>query len=304
MTMKYPALTARSGTNPRPERRCPVAGPGGRRVSIDIRSNLPVNISSKDEMFSGYDSRMDGDADIAAIAAVLADRRRCRVLMALGDGRALTASVLASEAGVAPSTASEHLAKLVRAGLISVEQRGRHRYFRLAGPNVADLLEAMAVVAPPAPIRSLSDETKARAIRAARTCYDHLAGRLGVATMDSLLERGWLEGEVDGSPRSTTRSSQRRIGGLAVTESGAVFLEELGIDLDHLPPRRPALRFCIDWSEQRPHLAGAVGAALTARLFDLGWIRRADRSRAVRVTDEGRSGFADTFGVRVDEHLG
>jgi DNA-binding transcriptional ArsR family regulator len=256
-------------------------------------------------MSSGYHSLMDGDADIAAIAAVLADRRRCRVLMALGDGRALAASVLASEAGVAPSTASEHLAKLVRAGLISVEQRGRHRYFRLAGPHVADLLEAMAVVAPPMPVRSLTDETRARAIRAARTCYDHLAGRLGVATMDSLLERGWLEGEVDGSRRSATRSSpSKRIGGNALTESGAAFLEELGVDLDNLPPRRPAIRFCVDWSEQRPHLAGAVGAALTARLFDLGWIRRADRTRAVRVTEDGRQGFADAFGVRVDEHTG
>ncbi|MFL5798692.1 MAG: ArsR/SmtB family transcription factor [Actinomycetota bacterium] len=248
---------------------------------------------------------MDGEADIAAIAAVLADRRRCSVLMALGDGRALAASVLAAEAGVAPSTASEHLARLVAAGLISVERRGRHRYFRLAGPHVADLLEAMAVVAPPAPIRSLADETRARAIRAARTCYDHLAGRLGVATMDSLLERGWLEGSVDGAPRPAARpGTPPRIGGLALTEPGAVFLEELGIDLDHLPPRRPAIRFCIDWSEQRPHLAGAVGAALTARLFDLGWIRRADRSRAVRVTEEGRRGFAEAFGVRVAEHLG
>lgn len=254
---------------------------------------------------------MDGDADIPAIAAVLADPRRSRVLMALGDGRAQSASVLASEAGVAPSTASEHLAKLVGAGLIAVEPRGRHRYFRLAGHHVADLLEALARVAPPAPVRSLTDETRARAIRAARTCYDHLAGRLGVATMDAMIDRGWLTTQsIAGSlPRSRRAaphgpSEPHRIRGLGLTETGAVSLEELGVDLDRLPLRRPAIRACIDWSEQRPHLAGAVGAALTNRLFDMTWIRRADRSRAVKVTDEGRRGFADAFGVRVDELAG
>jgi DNA-binding transcriptional ArsR family regulator len=238
---------------------------------------------------------MDGDVDIAAIAAVLADPRRCRVLAALGDGRALAASVLASEAGVAPSTASEHLARLVGAGLISVEARGRHRYFRLSGPDVADLLEALARVAPPAPVRSLTDGTRARAIRAARTCYDHLAGRLGVATMDAMVDRGWLR---DGSDQ------RERIGGLALTESGAEFLESLGIDLDGLPARRPAIRSCVDWSEQRPHLAGAVGAALATRLIELGWIQRADRTRAVLVTDRGRAAFAEAFGVRMEQLAG
>jgi DNA-binding transcriptional ArsR family regulator len=257
---------------------------------------------------------MDGDADIAAIGAALADPGRCRVLTALSDGRALPASVLAAEAGVAPSTASEHLARLTRAGLVCVERRGRHRYFRLAGPDVADLLEALARVAPPAPIRSLTDGTRARAVRAARTCYDHLAGRLGVATMDAMIERGWLCAETVTRPRTTSRIGSNRsrvvdapsppperISGLALTEAGAGFLEGLGVDLDHLNPRRPAIRSCVDWSEQRPHLAGAVGAALTGRLLDLGWIRRAEHSRAVLVTDAGREGFAGAFGVRVDE---
>jgi DNA-binding transcriptional ArsR family regulator len=242
---------------------------------------------------------MQGDANIALIGSVLADPGRCRVLTALGDGRALPASMLAAEAGVAPSTASEHLARLVRAGLLTVERHGRHRYFRLAGPEVADLLEALARLAPPSPVRSLREGTRAHALRSARTCYDHLAGRVGVAMMDSLVERSFLEpdrlenglslGDRPSSPGGAIR--------FGVTERGTAFMDEFGVDLAALPPRRPAIRYCIDWSEQRPHLAGAVGAALTNRLFDLGWIRRAERSRAVHVTDPGRKGFANVFGV-------
>jgi DNA-binding transcriptional ArsR family regulator len=244
---------------------------------------------------------MNGDADIAAIASVLADPGRCRVLAALGDGRALPASMLAAEAGVAPSTASEHLSKLVHAGLLSVERHGRHRYFRLAGPEVADLLEALARVAPPSPVRSLREGTRAQALRSARTCYDHLAGRAGVAVMDSLLEREFLEPDrlEDGLAPGDRPSSPGRAIRFGLTAEGAVFLEEFGVDLDGLTPRRPAVRYCIDWSEQRPHLAGAVGAALTDRLFDVGWIRRAERSRAVHLTDHGRKGFPEVFGVEV-----
>jgi DNA-binding transcriptional ArsR family regulator len=245
---------------------------------------------------------MDGDANIATIASALADPGRCRVLAALGDGRALPASMLAAEAGVAPSTASEHLARLVAAGLLSVERHGRHRYFRLAGPEVADLLEALARVAPPAPVRSLREGTRAQALRSARTCYDHLAGRAGVALMDSLVDREFLEPDhlEEGLAPGDRLSAPGRAIRFGVTEKGAAFLRDFGVDLDALPPRRPAVRYCIDWSEQRPHLAGAVGAALTSRLFDLGWIRRAERSRAVHLTDIGRKAFPDVFGVEVD----
>ncbi len=245
---------------------------------------------------------MNGDTNISAIASVLADPGRCRVLAALGDGRALPASMLAAEAGVAPSTASEHLSKLVRAGLLTVERHSRHRYFRLAGPDVADLLEALARVAPPSPVRSLREGTRAHALRSARTCYDHLAGRAGVAVMDALLEREFLEPDHldEGLAPGDRLSSPGRAIRFGVTEKGAVFLEEFGVDLDALPPRRPAVRYCIDWSEQRPHLAGAVGAALTNRLFDLGWIRRAERSRAVHLTDQGRKGLTDVFGIDPD----
>jgi DNA-binding transcriptional ArsR family regulator len=250
---------------------------------------------------------MPGDANIPAVAAALAEPGRWRILAALGDGRALPASTLAAEAGVAPSTASEHLARLVDAGLLSVERHGRYRYYRLAGPHVADLLEALARVAKPAPVRSLREGTQAQALRYARTCYDHLAGRVGVAVMDSLLRQGHLQSDhhrPNGhalAPGDRPAAPGRAIR-YGLTEQGAAFLTDLGVDLHALPARRPAILYCIDWSEQRPHLAGAVGSALTRRFLDLGWIRPAQRGRAVHITDEGRSGFARALAVDTD-HL-
>jgi len=242
---------------------------------------------------------MKGEADVAAIAALLADPGRSRVLAALGDGRALPASLLAAEAGVAASTASQHLAKLVGAGLLTVERHGRYRYFRLAGPHVADALEALARIAPPTPIRSLREGTRAAALRFARTCYDHLAGRIGVALMASLVDREFLEGdESTAALRAGDRLAARgRAFRYGLTDAGAGFLLDFGVGLGSLPPRRPAVRYCVDWSEQRPHLAGSVGAALTDRLFELAWIVRAERNRAVRITNEGRAGFLEAFGV-------
>lgn len=139
-------------------------------------------------------TRISGDADIAATGRLIGEPARARILMALGDGRSLPAGVLASEARVAPSTASEHLAQLVAGGLLAVLEQGRHRYYRLAGPEVGRVIEAMAAVAPPAPVTSLRDGTRAAAVRSARTCYDHLAGRLGVALFESLLEAGHVTG--------------------------------------------------------------------------------------------------------------
>src|SRR5436190_1559997 len=137
---------------------------------------------------------MTGDTDLAALGSVLAERSRARMLLALGDGRALPASVLASEAGVAASTASGHLARLVDAGLLDVDVQGRHRYYRLAGPQVAELIETLARVAPTAPVRSLREGTRAHALRAARTCYDHIAGRLGVDIFAALIAGGAVRG--------------------------------------------------------------------------------------------------------------
>jgi DNA-binding transcriptional ArsR family regulator len=230
---------------------------------------------------------MEGDADIATIAAVLADPSRDRMLMALGDGRALPASVLADEAGVAASTASEHLRRLVDSGLVSVERHGRHRYFRLAGPEVGELLEALARVAPPAPVRSLREGTRAEAIRSARTCYDHLAGKLGTDLFAALLERGVLEGGDGVFDPERARKDRLSSPGWDVeyrlADPGP--LEELGVELP--TGRRPLIRYCIDWSEQRHHLGGALGAAIANRFFELGWIKRAKGTRAVHVTTEG-----------------
>lgn len=244
--------------------------------------------------------RVAGDADLAGLAAVLADPGRARVLLALGDGRALAASTLAAEAGVAASTASVHLAKLVDAGLLLVEARGRHRYYRLAGPQVGELLEALARLAPAVPVRSLRQGTRAHAVRTARTCYDHLAGQLGTAVMAALIEQGILTGG-DGTfdPAGPGRDRLSSAGwdcDYRLTETGHRWLDDFGVNVP-IGPRRPLIRYCVDWSEQRHHLAGALGAALLARLIDLGWIRHSPTSRAVHVTDAGRSGFAGTFNV-------
>ncbi|HKN94936.1 MAG TPA: winged helix-turn-helix domain-containing protein, partial [Thermoleophilaceae bacterium] len=230
-----------------------------------------------------------------------ADPARSRILQALGDNRALAASVLADEAGIAASTASSHLKKLVDGGFLAVERHGRHRYFRLAGPHVGELIEALARVAPPAPVKSLKEGTRAQAVRFARTCYDHLAGKLGTELMAAMIERGWLEGG-DGT-FDPARAEQDRLSApgwdvdYRVSELGVSELAAFGVQLGELPARRRLVRYCIDWSEQRHHLAGALGAAVAERSFELGWVRRADNTRAVHLTDDGVEGFRETFGV-------
>ena len=176
------------------------------------------------------------------------------------DGRALPASRLAHEAGVSAATASSHLAKLTEAGLLAVEARGRHRYYRIAGPAVADLLEALQRLAPVAPVRSLRQGTRAAALREARTCYDHVAGKLGVGIMAALLDKGYLVGG-DGSYDPEANPSDVRAGfghdvDYALTREGDEFLAEFGVQA---PPRRRLIRYCVDWSEQRHHLSGALG---------------------------------------------
>jgi DNA-binding transcriptional ArsR family regulator len=247
---------------------------------------------------------MAGDTDLARVGALIGDPGRARVLRALADGRELPASVLAAEAGVAPSTASVHLAKLVDGGLVMAERHGRHRYFRIAGPDVARALEALARIAPPAPVRSLREGTRAQAVRAARTCYDHLGGRLGVALMAGLVENGVLAGGDGRHDRARALADRPSAIGhdldYRLTDGGARRLRELGVDVDGAlaGPRTP-IRYCVDWSEQAHHLSGALGAAVAARLFELGWVARLPRTRAVRLTDDGRAGLAEQFGVAV-----
>jgi len=249
---------------------------------------------------------MDGDTDLAAVASLIGDRTRARVLIALGDGRALPASVLAAEAGVSASTASAHLSKLVDAGLLTVRAQGRHRYYELAGPDVAAALESLARLAPPGPVRSLREGTKAHAVRKARSCYDHLAGRLGVAVMGALIDRGALVGH-DGTHLGVAASSDRLAGpgrdvDYALGESAGIVFGELGVDLPALlasPRRRPLLRYCVDWSEQSHHLAGALGAAVLDSCLTAGWVRRARASRAVHLTDVGARALHDRLGIEL-----
>jgi DNA-binding transcriptional ArsR family regulator len=223
-----------------------------------------------------------GDTDLAAVGALLAEPARTKVLLALADGRSLAASVLAAEAGVAPSTASHHLARLVESGLITAVTRGRHRYFNLAGRQVAELLEAVARVAPEQPVRSLRQGTRAHAVRYARCCYDHLAGRLGVAVADALQEHGVLVAD-NGSA------------GYTVTDDGAHTLAELGIKARS----GDVARCCLDSTEQRNHVAGALGRAFMTRMLELGWLARDSRTRALRLTDSGRTSLPLRLGVRL-----
>lgn len=209
-----------------------------------------------------------GEVDVSAAAALMADPSRAAVLMELTDGRALPPSELAEVAGVSRSTMSEHLAKLQKAGFLTVERGGRNRYYRLANSAVATAVEALAALAPRREVRSLRQANRAGALSAARTCYGHLAGELGVGITDAMLDRGYLDREAEV---------------FLLTDTGEGFMTDLGIER---PPR--AGKACNDWSERRPHLAGKLGVALTTRLFELDWLRRTERRRAVRVTEAGR----------------
>ncbi len=231
--------------------------------------------------------------DLAAVAGLLADPRRCAILLALGDGRALPAGRLAAEAGVSASTTSSHLRRLTDGGLLRVEQHGRHRYYRLAGEGVGRLLETVAQLSPQAPVRSLRQSGRARALHEARTCYDHLAGRLGVELMAALLDDGHLTGG-DGryDPQQAVRD--RPVGhghdtSYRLTRTGHDLLDSIGAGHER------AVRYCVDWSEQRHHLAGPVGRQLLARLHTLDWVRPDAASRALRITEIGHAGLARTF---------
>jgi DNA-binding transcriptional ArsR family regulator len=237
-----------------------------------------------------------GDADVARAAGLMAEPARAKVLMALADGRALPASLLASEAGVSPQTVSAHLHKLLDGGLLAVERSGRHRYYKLSGPDVAAAVEALARIAQPEPIKSLRQSTRAAALREARTCYDHLAGRLGVALLEGLVRRDALT-RTDGGRGADRRpedplAQQLQDGPYALGPRATEVFGELGVDLSEQVSRRRLLRFCVDWSEQRHHLAGRLGAAVVDSLLDRNWIRRRQRQRAVDLTDAGRAGLA------------
>lgn len=223
---------------------------------------------------------------LAALAGLLADGTRARMCLALLDGRAWTAGELARASGVTAATASGHLDKLIEGGLLAEIRQGRHRYVRVAGPQVAQLIEDLVAHAgPPTPPRGLRATSASAAMARARTCYDHLAGTLGVSVTDALLERGLIQ-------QST---------GFSVTDDGLAWFEELGIDLAPRPgSRRPMARSCVDWTERRPHLAGRAGAALCTYVLETGWCERIGSQRALRITGKGRTALAEQLGVPME----
>ncbi len=216
---------------------------------------------------------------IAAVAALLGDPARANMLTVLMDGRALTVSELAEAGGVALPTASGHVSKLEAAGLLSAERQGRHRYLRLSGPDVAHVLEGLMGLAQRTGAVRVRTGPRDAALRTARVCYDHLAGERGVALMQGLVRQGWISGEAEPE----------------VTAAGRNRLAGLGIDMDALERgRRPVCRSCLDWSERRSHLSGALGAAVLERIVGQRWASRAE-GRVVRFTAAGWQAFAAAF---------
>jgi DNA-binding transcriptional ArsR family regulator len=242
-------------------------------------------------MSSGRQDGASGRRDLARIGALVSDQARCRMLLALGDGRALPASVLAAEAGVTAATASSHLNKLTAGGLLVVEAAGRRRNYRLASPEVGALIEALEQLAPALPVRSLGQSQRARAHREARVCYDHLAGRLGVEVMRVMVEQGHLE-PVDEA--AEFGAGQVRY---AITVEGGAFLEALGVTV---PPSRRPVRHHADSTEGGLHLSGALGRALLARFVDLGWLLRQNKQR-LQITPDGLTGFDRQFGLDLNQ---
>ena len=222
---------------------------------------------------------------IAEAAALIGDPARANMLTALLNGQGLTATELGIAAHVSPSTASGHLSKLVDGKLLSVTSTGRHRYFRLASPAVAGALESLMELAADGPPRHRPKSRCDDAMALARTCYDHLAGRLGVAVADALSDRNHIILSEEGG---------------LITDSGRAFLGEIGVRVERRNgTQRPLCRSCLDWSERRWHIAGAVGAAIAERCFDLGWTERQPHSRAVTITAAGTRAFDELFGFRL-----
>jgi len=219
--------------------------------------------------------------NMAEIAALLGETSRATILASMMDGRFHTASELAYMAAIKPQTASFHLAKLVEGKLIKVEKQGRHRYFQLAGEDIAQFLESFLAISPPPEVRSLKQSSQIKLLQDARTCYDHLAGKLGVQLTESLLKAGYL----------TLEGKQ-----FVLTDEGILFFTTFGIDLNALKRKRRSFSHaCLDWSERRYHLAGALGCELLNQFFNLGWLLRVPSIRAIKVTEKGKIGFKEVF---------
>ncbi len=252
---------------------------GVRRVTIVdgrplVHDKIPPESSSMiSQGHFGYHRSVEYEADLARVASAIGNRARARILDRLLQGDALPASELAADAGVALSTASGHLETLADVGLVAVERQGRQRRYRIARPEVARAIEALAVIAPRRPVTSLRTATSAERLRAGRMCYDHLAGRLGVGLTEALV---------------TTRALRLHDGGFSVTRGGERLFRDLGLELPMIRERKRAFAIaCLDWTERRVHLAGALGAALCEDLLARAWVERRGSGRAVALTDSG-----------------
>ncbi|WP_123043600.1 ArsR/SmtB family transcription factor [Cohnella candidum] len=225
---------------------------------------------------------MNAYPDFSYVAKLIAEPARAAILNGLMDGSSLPAGELAYRASVSAPTISSHLAKLVEGGLITVHQQGRHRYFKIADASVAEILEKLGTLAPPVQVRSLRQSEELKRVRRARTCYDHLAGELGVGLAESLVKRNMIILEN---------------GEYAVTEPGKELFSRWGIRLEEARvKRRVFAKACLDWSERRFHISGWLGAAMATRFFELGWIERVDGSRAVRLTEAGKAALREDLG--------
>jgi DNA-binding transcriptional ArsR family regulator len=227
---------------------------------------------------------MKAGPDIALVASLVGDPARCNMLTALMSGKALTASELAQEAGVTPQTASSHLAKLEAGGLVDPEKQGRHRYYRLSGPDVAEVLEGLMGLAARVGHLRIRTGPKDPALRRARVCYDHLAGELGVQMLDAMTRQHLV---------------RRNNNDIALTAAGEKFVAtKLQIDLAEIEQaRRPLCKTCLDWSARRSHLAGTLGAAILSRLYQMKWATRSPGNRIVNFTRNGEKQFCALFGA-------
>jgi DNA-binding transcriptional ArsR family regulator len=227
--------------------------------------------------------KMNANPNVAKVATLVSEASRAAILTVLLDGRLHPASELAYMARIKPQTASFHLSKMVDATIVTVEKQGRHRYYGIRNPEIAQVLETLLSIAPPIEIKSLKQASEDKAMRSARTCYDHLAGNLGVQLTDSLIKAGIICEE-----KNT----------FIVTDKGEAFFKTFHIDLGIVKKKRRSFAHkCLDWSERRYHLAGSLGTALLERLFDLKWIQRIPDTRAIKITSEGKNGFKNIFSI-------
>lgn len=232
---------------------------------------------------------MDADVDLAASAALIGDSTRARMLLALLDGRPRAAGDLAREAGVSAATASQHLARLLDGGLLSVSASGRHRFYALASAQVAEALETLATISPRRPVRSLRQANAGELLHHARSCYDHLAGRVGVLVSDALVERGAIAPLAAGEVGTLLERDHPLLAALGVA-----------VPVEAPETRRAVVRGCLDWTERRPHLAGHLGASILTALIERGWLERRAADRALTLTPAGTGPLADVLELPAD----